>query len=486
MFKHRFFIVLLVLIGGLLVIVPNMIQGQEVADETCTALVQQAFDAVGNSCTEMDRNNACYGYNLVNAEFADQGATESFSVPSDRTALTNLTNIVTAPLDTEQDTWGIAVMNVQANVPGSLPGQAAVFLLLGDVKVENEVAPADAILPGTPTKVMALVNANARLLPTTASNIVGSVTNGAQLEADGLNVDKTWVRVLLNDQPVWIRGDLLQPEDANALNALPVVDGKNYTPMQAFKVSTSFGSPHCDAEPPSVLVVQGPEDITVNINANGADIRISSTIALFTTGDGKLVLVVIHGTAHAGGYEIPAGFRMEARLNEEGEVDGAWEFFRPITEEEIADLLPLENVPEVLLHYPIVIPTPEEIAATLAALQARQQAGNNNDNNGSGGSDGSGGTTTTGSGGVPAGSATLPNPGRYTLVSGSCGLTGSATLSNIAPDGSSFNWGVLHMVRNNDGLYINGGMYIMVLGPDSVQVGGFQPEDCVNQWSRTG
>lgn len=478
MSERRFFILFLLLTGILLLIAP--VQAQQIGDETCTALVTQALEAVGTSCTEMDRNNACYGYNNVSAEFAEEAPAQSFSVPSDRTALTNLANIQTAALDTELETWGIAVMNVQANVPGSLPGQAAVFLLLGDVQVENQVDPADAILPTTPANVRALVNANARSLPTTTSNIVGSVVSDAVLEADGLNFDKTWVRVLHNDLPAWIRGDLLQAEDADALSALPIVDGKNYTPMQAFKVRTSFGAPQCDEAPPSVLVIQGPEDITVSINANGADIRISSTIALYTTEEGRLVLLVISGSASVGGYIIPAGFMMEARLNEDGEVDGPWEFFRPLTEEEIAKLLPLEDIPEELLHYKIVIPTPDEIARTLRALQDRQQSGNSASN--TGGPNTADGPTSSG----PTGSGILPNPGRYTLVSGNCGLSGSATLSNVAPDGSSFSWGVLPMVRNNDGLYLSGGMYILVLSPDSVQVGGFEAGDCVNQWSRTG
>jgi hypothetical protein len=478
MFERRFYLILLLLIGSLLLITPSLIQAQQIGDETCTALVKQALDAVGNSCTEMDRNNACYGYNLVSAQFAEETASENFSVPSDRTGLTNLTNIQTAALDAELETWGIAVMNVQANVPGSLPGQAVVFLLLGDVGVENQVDPADAILPTEPTNVTAVVNANARSIPSTTGQIVGSISNGDQLQADGLNFDKTWVRVLLNDLPAWIRGDLLQPENADALNALPIVDGKNYTPMQAFKVRTSFGSPQCDEAPPSVLVVQGPEDITVSINANGADIRISSTIALYTTAEGKMVLLVISGSANVGGYEIPAGFMMEASLNEDGEVDGPWEFFRPLSEEEIAQLRPLEDIPEELLHYKIVIPTPDEIAETLRVLRERQQGGN--DNTTDSGTDTTDGGTTGGTGGI------VPNPGTYTLVSGSCELSGGATLSNVAADGSSFNWGVLHMVRNADSLYVSGGLYILPLSADSVQLGGFQPGDCVTQWSRTG
>jgi hypothetical protein len=69
---------------------------------------------------------------------------------ADRTALIDLETIRTTPLNLALDRWGIAVMNVQANVPNTLPGQAVTFLLLGDAQVENRVVPEEAHIPPDP------------------------------------------------------------------------------------------------------------------------------------------------------------------------------------------------------------------------------------------------------------------------------------------------------------------------------------------------
>src|SRR5687767_11050611 len=107
----------------------------------CPALVEQALTDMGQNCDLLDRNSACYGYNRVDATFHESASDDFFSKPADRSQISNLQSIATAPLDVDQDFWGIAVMNVQANVPNTLPGQAVTFVLLGDVKVDNAVAP---------------------------------------------------------------------------------------------------------------------------------------------------------------------------------------------------------------------------------------------------------------------------------------------------------------------------------------------------------
>ncbi len=50
--------------------------------------------------------------------------------------------------------------------------------------------------------------------------------------------------------------------------------------MQAFYFRTSISGTQC-TEAPNSLVVQGPQDVAVDITANGADIRLGSTIALY-------------------------------------------------------------------------------------------------------------------------------------------------------------------------------------------------------------
>jgi len=74
----------------------------------------------------------------IAATFSDPQPVGFFSIPSDRASLATLQSIQTAPLDLAGE-LGVSLLNVQANVPGSLPGQAITFVLMGDVKVENSV-----------------------------------------------------------------------------------------------------------------------------------------------------------------------------------------------------------------------------------------------------------------------------------------------------------------------------------------------------------
>jgi hypothetical protein len=147
--------------------------------------------------------------------------------------------------------------------------------------------------------------------------------------------------------------------------------------MQAFQFRTGFGQPTCEESPPSLLLVQGPENVAVNITANGADIQIGSTIVLWLLPDNRMQLVVVSGEAHVGGLTIPEGFTITAPLDDAGEVEnvGDWAGFRALTPEELEWLLPLEFIPANLLHYRILVPTRADIAAFLANLNAARTQG---------------------------------------------------------------------------------------------------------------
>jgi hypothetical protein len=341
----------------------------------CPALVEQALGEIGPNCDALDRNSACYGFNRVDATFAETQPEGYFTTPADRTDLASLDTIQTTPLDTSQEYWGIAVLNVQANVPNTLPGQGVVFMLMGDVEVTNEVPPEDVVELGEPIDVTTLVAANLRSAPSTTANVVGSVPAGTTLPADGLSPDEGWLRVLYNSGPAWISREVVDEEgDADSL---PVISSESRTPMQAFQFTTGVGQPSCEESPPSLLLVQGPENVRVDITANGADIQIGSTIVLWLLPNNQMQLVVVNGEARVGGITIPEGFTITAPLNDAGEVEqpGDWTGFRALTPQELEWLLPLEFIPENLLHYPILIPTQTDIAAFLAAFNAGQTQG---------------------------------------------------------------------------------------------------------------
>lgn len=360
-------IALMLLVVGIISTTQTAVAQTDVG--TCPTLVEQALENLGNNCDGLDRNGACYGFNSVAATFYETQSDNFFSTPSDRAALAALNTIETVPLNTEQERWGIAVMNVQANIPNTLPGQSVVYLLLGDVEVENAVAPEDVLTLVDPVTVTTTVGSNLRSRPLATSNLLGSVPASMALAADGLSADGRWLRVLFESRPAWISRDLAVAGDG--LSALPTIGPESRTPMQAFSFRTGIGAPTCDESPPSLLVVQGPDNLEVDITANGADIRIGSTIALRLLPGNIVQLIVVNGSAEVGGVTVPAGFTMTAQLGPDGvSIIGDWGDFRPLTEEELLFLQPLHNLPGNIMNYNIIIPTPADIQAALQAYGA--------------------------------------------------------------------------------------------------------------------
>ncbi|MCI0710935.1 MAG: hypothetical protein L0154_12305, partial [Chloroflexi bacterium] len=97
------------------------------AQETCPDLVQSALESLDRVCQITGRNEICYGNTRVALTgYSDEILT--FDAPGDVEALAHVESVeVSAML--EPDVWGIAVMKVQANLPGTLPGQNVTFLL---------------------------------------------------------------------------------------------------------------------------------------------------------------------------------------------------------------------------------------------------------------------------------------------------------------------------------------------------------------------
>ncbi len=247
-------------------------------DTTCPMLIQQALGAIGSNCGNLDRNSACYGFQNVTATFNEQTAADFFTKPADRAQLVTLKDIGTSAMNIADKEWGIALLSLQADLPDTLPGQSAVFMLLGDTQVENAVEPQNTFQSGTPINVtVGAVAAGLFQHPVTAETIVSSIPANTVLPADAINSDGSWVRVVYNGTPGWVTRPILVPQDS--ISTLPVITPQTHTPMQTFYLRTGISGTSCTQAPDS-LIVQGPHNLLLDINANGADIRLSSTIAL--------------------------------------------------------------------------------------------------------------------------------------------------------------------------------------------------------------
>lgn len=251
--------------------------GLSLAQDDCLAFVEQALSAVEDHCQTLGRNQACYGYNRVEAGFQMAVADDFFTQAADIADIADFQTIRTAPYDAGLDQWGVAVMTLQANLPETLPGQNVTFVLMGDTEVENAV-PADAVfspVEGIEVTVNYPQGAAIRSGAGDQFNTIGGVTVGTRFISDGINADGTWLRVIYEDRPGWIRRSVVA--DEAAIDSLPVLGSDVYTPMQAFYLRTGIGQPACSSIPDNSLLVQGPEDITVQLTVNGADIELGSS-----------------------------------------------------------------------------------------------------------------------------------------------------------------------------------------------------------------
>lgn len=371
---------------------------------TCDELVEGFLEDLEANCTGVGRNSACYGVRALDAEFVDMDTLpeDYFVEPGNIADVLELVNLTSSVYNPEIPEWGVALMNLQANVPNTLPGQNVTFIMMGDMELENGVEPDEAFISDTSISLTVADATIANYLPSSNSDFVMSVPAGAEVLADAKSSNGFWVRIAYDERPGWIAISKLDEISTARLIGLPMIDIDTQAPMQAFYFQTGIGQPQC-FEAPSILVVQGPEDFAVDITANGAQIRIDSTIALRTvvsedtneSGSTGAVLELITLSGEAVMFPdtdeaivIPAGEILVSCLTSEEQDLGIDNLAddrevvtcntRELTDEEIAEFNFVTNISSNLLNYPVVwppddLPTPTptptevEITATIPA-----------------------------------------------------------------------------------------------------------------------
>ena len=103
----------------------------------CQVLINKAIQSSDSYCGETNSNNVCYGNTTIQAELAP-GATQRFSERGDIVAVDELRRLSAAPLNLENDEWGIAVFKVIANLPRSLPGETITMVVFGNTTLDKE------------------------------------------------------------------------------------------------------------------------------------------------------------------------------------------------------------------------------------------------------------------------------------------------------------------------------------------------------------
>lgn len=337
----------------LLVSLSIAVQAQE--DKTCPAIAEEAMQQLGDNCTDVDRNSACYGFDQVNTTFTQPIEPGFFTQPADITELNIVDLIETAPMNLATNQWGIAVMKVQADIPNTLPGQAVTFLLMGDARVQNAVPADEAALPVT---VAATVAQEAVVLsePDTNAMILGTVAEQTTLSVDALDSSGTWARINYLEGRAWVNLNDLEPDIA--LDTLPT---GTRTPMQAFYFTTGVSAPACN-EAPSVIAINTPDNLTINLNINGADVRLGSSLLLYNTAPDEAVYAVMEGQMEVLDTDIvvQAGQAVTATLDTETRTVQSWSEPEPMSADAVTKQQAAHNA---LGAVDIDVPLPGEVNA---------------------------------------------------------------------------------------------------------------------------
>ncbi|MBA3870120.1 MAG: SH3 domain-containing protein [Anaerolineae bacterium] len=330
----------------------------------CPDIVKTALNATDSACSAVGRNQACYGNISLTAEPQAGIVAFNFTKPGDLADIVGMKQLVLSPLDAKADTWGVALMKVQANLPDTLPGQNVSFVLFGDVQIDNAVGAAATL------DVSAKQSANLREQPSKTGKVVFALKSGMALVADGISDDGAWLRVHSADSTVqgWVSTTVLTV--TGDLKTLAVVksDAPRYSPMQAFYFKSGLNDAPCSQAPDSGILIQTPQGAgKISLNVDGADITLGSTAYFQAQASGEMTLSVVEGqgTVTAGGKTVivPAGSRARVPLDANLTANGT-----PVGPEpyDAASLgaLPLKLVPQTIAIAPAydpnaaIIPTP--------------------------------------------------------------------------------------------------------------------------------
>jgi hypothetical protein len=335
--------------------------GPVLAQLDCPSIVQAALDATDEQCSATARNQACYGN--VNLEATPQPDVDDFdfSAPGDIVAVSVIERFRLSSKVEETGEWGVALMQLQANIPDTSPGQNVTFLLFGDVQITNGVQ--TNVEPVT-FDVMARGNINVRGGPSTDDVLITGLSDGETLTAIGRNADGTWLQVALTDGSAgWVSAELVAAQ--GEVETLNIIDPEAIplTPMQAFYFQSGFGDAPCAEAPDSGILVQTPEGVEqIQFTVNDVGITLGSTAYLQAQPGGDMTTSVVEGeaTVEAGGASVvvPAGRFVSVPLDAQGRAAGAPSQPQPYDGAKMA-VLPIRILPR-----PITIATPISAGST--------------------------------------------------------------------------------------------------------------------------
>lgn len=286
---------------------------QDASSPECQSLITTAVQRIGSACAAIGRNEVCYGHTRVSATLSD--AALIFETSGDIVDVLNLEALFTRPSDPQTGEWGIARLDVQADVPAS-SGELLHLVMFGDAELTPQSSDAPAAdLPTCTFSSPATTSLNMRAGPGSAYAIIDILDAGTSTEVYAQNADGLWVR-----SP---RGWVLAPNGTLACAGadLMTVDDPTDTyvaPMQ--RLTMAVNSQGQCTEAPSGLLIQAPEGQVANVLVNGVELRVGSTAYATTLQNNQQMVIAnfdndVTATIGTSTYLIPVGTELQVPLD---------------------------------------------------------------------------------------------------------------------------------------------------------------------------
>jgi hypothetical protein len=333
-----------------------------IAQEACPASVIRAFAIAGAACTDVERNQVCFGNGTVRGVF-DSRATDSFALVGERADV----GLMQQLLVSSEGDYSVASMQLQMSLINTETGSNLGLVAFGTVSLSNQV-PVRPLVPVEGTGVI-----NIRALPDVEADVLAQYPLRTTVIANGILAEGDWLRVQIPDTSDigWLSTEFIQTTgDLASLNIVEV-DTPFLRPYQHMSLVTAQDDDWCSGSPESGVLLQSPNiEEAVEMTINGLEMRLSGTVFVQAVPDSLMLIQQLEGTTLIRlGNEtrwIVAGSEIVLPLDASLTVTGIASA-SPLTVEN------LTGVPVNNLNYRVSIPdalTQAEIDSEIAALEA--------------------------------------------------------------------------------------------------------------------
>lgn len=328
------------------------------AQTDCATLIQNALDATHEQCVYTGRNQACYGNVTLHAEPQPDVDPLTFDKPGDMVNVADVGSLTLSPWDEKQNTWGVSLMRLQTNLPETLPGQNVMFLLFGQVAIDNAVA---SNTEGPTLQVRAQGEVSVYSVAEADGEPLVTLADGDSATAMGRTEDSTWLQIRLQSSSIgWVQADQMKADDTYSF--LDVIDAASastpvQSPMQAFYFQTGAGDAPCAEAPDSGILVQTPGGIEhIEFTADEVKIVLGSTAYLQAQPAGDMTVSVVEGqaevTAQGVTVVVPQGAQVHIPIDANRAASGPPGQVQPYTGRDV------QGLPVGILDRVIVVAPP--------------------------------------------------------------------------------------------------------------------------------